>query len=101
MFYIFDPLYHCLDAFVKAMAQYGFEGLERDQIIETGKKIREEIGKDDPEKAAVLTYSEIQALAIRREMEKALLAKKLEAAAEDWGVPIGELEDAVVEGAKK
>ena len=42
------------DAFVEAMARYGFEGLSAFDIVNTGKQVREEIAKTDPERAAAL-----------------------------------------------
>ena len=42
------------DAFVEAMEKYGFPGLSAFDIVETGKQVREEIAKTDPEKAAAL-----------------------------------------------
>lgn len=89
------------DAFVKAMAGYGFEGLERDQIIQTSKQIREEIGAEDPQKAAVLTHREVRTLAIRREMEKVIQARKIQACADDWDTRVEDLADVVVNSAKK
>ena len=51
------------------MKNYGFENIAPSQIVSTGKKIRSDMAKDDAEKAAVLTHTEIQRLAIREEME--------------------------------
>ena len=42
------------DGFVTAMERYGFPGLSAFDIVETGKLVREEIAKKDPEKAAAL-----------------------------------------------
>ena len=53
MFHNID--YDCtLDAFVTAMEKYGFPGLSAFDIVDTGKLVREEIAKTDPEKAAAL-----------------------------------------------
>lgn len=52
MRHVFPP--NVLDAFVKAMERYGFPGLDAFDIVETGKKVRDEIAKEDPEKAAAL-----------------------------------------------
>jgi FMN phosphatase YigB (HAD superfamily) len=88
------------DAFVQAMKEYGFTGLKPEDIVESAKAIRAEIGKDDPEKAAILTHTEIRELAIRREMEKATLANRLEALAEDEGITVDALDDLVVKNAQ-
>ena len=89
------------EAFVKAMAQYGFEGLQRDDIVETAKEIRNEMNIQDPQQAAVLTHNQVRELAIRREMEKATTQKKLEACAEDWATSVDSLSSLVVANAKK
>jgi len=79
------------DAFVTTMEKYGFPGLSAFDIVETGKVVREEIAADDPEKAASLTHTEIRELAIRREMEKIILERKLESTAEDWATQVSSL----------
>eukprot|EP00980_Cylindrotheca_fusiformis_P004848 scaffold1034_cov127-Cylindrotheca_fusiformis.AAC.29 len=72
------------EAFAAAMERYGFEGVSSFDIVETGKMVRNEIAKKDPKKAAALTHTEIRKLAIRREMEKIILERKLEETAKDW-----------------
>jgi hypothetical protein len=89
------------EAFVDAMEQYGFKGLEPDDIVKTAKEIREEIGKVDPEKAAILTHTEVRELAIRREMEKATVAKRLQALADDEATTVDSLSKIVVESSEK
>mmetsp|Transcript_85275 Transcript_85275/g.246523 ORF Transcript_85275/g.246523 Transcript_85275/m.246523 type:complete len:408 (+) Transcript_85275:136-1359(+) len=79
------------DAFVSAMEKYGFPGLSAFDIVETGKQVREEIAKTDPERAAALTHTEIRELAIRREMEKMILQRKLKEVADDWATPVDSL----------
>ena len=86
------------EAFVKAMEHYGFYGLERNDIVQTAKEIREELG---PEKAAILTYREVRELAIRREMEKATVKQKLKALADDEATAVDSLADIVVENVEK
>lgn len=87
---------------MKTMAQYGFEGLERDQIIQTQKLIREEIAdKEGPEAAAVLTHKQVRQLAIRREMENVIQARKIQACADDWDTNVEDLADVVVNSAKR
>jgi hypothetical protein len=41
-------------AFAKAMERYGFKGVKPVDIVNTGKQIREEIGKTDQVRAAIL-----------------------------------------------
>jgi len=82
-------------AFVKAMERFGFPGLSAFDIVETGKQVREEIAVTDPEKAAALTHTEVRELAIRREMEKAILARKLQETADDWATPVESLTNIV------
>ena len=88
-------------AFARAMERFGYEGLTPNDIVETAKQIREEIAKDDPTTAAVLTHTEIRELAIRRELEKQMLSKKLKETADDWATPVDNLADVVVAHAKK
>ena len=88
-------------AFVKAMATYGFENLKPNDIVETAQKIRDEMNEVDPASAAALTHSELRLLAIRREMEKCTVERKLQACAEDWATTVTALSPLVVENAKK
>ena len=113
------------------MEKYGFPGLSAFDIVETGKVVREEIAANDPEKAASLwvssvtnifgigvmiwfednmhliqlfsnrTHTEIRELAIRREMEKIILERKLESTAEDWATQVSSLSPIVRKHAEK
>ena len=83
------------------MADYGFEGLERDQIIQTSKEMRKEISAEDPEAAALLTHRQVREKAIRREMEKVIQARKIQACADDWDTSVEDLADVVIDSAKK
>lgn len=89
------------EAVIKAMETFGFPGLQRDDLQKTAREIREELSRQDPAKAAVLTYREIRELAIRREMEKAVAARKLEALAEDEATTVDALDDLVTENARE
>uniref|UniRef100_A0A7S3L1T6 Uncharacterized protein n=1 Tax=Amphora coffeiformis TaxID=265554 RepID=A0A7S3L1T6_9STRA len=89
------------EAFVKAMARYGFTGLKRDDIVSTAKEIRDEMNIKDPKNAAALTHLEVRELAIRRAMEKATLKQKLQDCADDWATPVESLSSLVVANAKK
>lgn len=88
-------------AFVKAMATYGFENLKPNDIVETAQKIRDEMNESDPGAAAALTHSELRLLAIRREMEKCTVDRKLQACADDWATTVDALSPLVKENAKK
>jgi len=87
-------------AFSRIMNKFGFENIEPAQIVQTAKKIREEMAKEDAEKAACLSHTEIRRLAIREEMEKIVYRRKLEACAEDWATQVSSLSPLVVQNAK-
>lgn len=82
-------------AFVTAMERFGFEGVDAFDIVTTGKIVREELAETDPEAAAGLTHTEIREMAIRREMEKIILDRKLKQCADDWATPVEALSDIV------
>jgi FMN phosphatase YigB (HAD superfamily) len=88
-------------AFARSMESFGYDNIRPQDIVDTGVQIREEIAVNDPDKAAVLTHSEIRQLAIRREMERITLARKLKACADDWATPVASLSPIVVQHAKK
>ena len=88
-------------AFARAMNSFGFEGIQPNDIVQASKQIRQEISEEDPQKAAVLTHTEIRLLAIRREMERVILKKKLQATADDWATPVSDLSPIIVSHAKK
>lgn len=89
-------------AFARAMNNYGFTGIQPNDIVETSKQIREEImTAESPEAAAALSHTEIRVLAIRREMEKVIFHKKLKDTADDWATPVSSLSPVVVSHAKK
>ncbi|GAX27822.1 hypothetical protein FisN_13Hh071 [Fistulifera solaris] len=88
-------------AFARAMNNYGFTGIQPQDIVETSKKIREEMTAENPEAAAALSHTEIRLLAIRREMENVIFHKKLKDTADDWATPVSSLSPVVVSHAKK
>jgi hypothetical protein len=90
-----------LEGFVDAMARFGYTGLSPSDIVTTGKQIREEISKEDPIKAKALSHTQIRSLAIRREIEKIILERKLQACADDWATQVSSLSPLVVANAKK
>jgi activator of HSP90 ATPase len=59
------------------------------------------MAKTDPEGAAVLTHTEVRLLAIREEMERIILERKLKATAEDWATDVNSLTDIVVKSAQQ
>lgn len=85
-------------AFARAMERFGFDGIRPDQIVETARKIREELGDKE---AILLSHTEIRERAIRREMESVILDRKLNETADDWATPRSDLSPIVVNFAKK
>jgi hypothetical protein len=47
------------------------------------------------------THTEIRELAIRKEMEKIILSRKLKDTADDWATQVGSLSPIITEHAKK
>jgi len=88
-------------AFVTAMERFGFEGVNAFDIVNTGKLVREELHATDPEKAVGLTHTEIREMAIRREMERIILDRKLKQCADDWATPVSSLSDIVKKPAQQ
>lgn len=86
-------------AFAQAMERFGYSGIGPDEIDKTGRQIRLE--EMTPEEAAQLTHTDVRRLAIRRELEKAMLERKLKEVAEDWATPVSALADVVVAHAKQ
>lgn len=88
-------------AFARAMKRFGYENIEPQDIVLTGKKIRDDMAKTDAEKSATLTHTEIRRLAIREEMEKIEYQRKLQSCADDWATQVSSLSPLVVKNAKK
>mmetsp|Transcript_14507 Transcript_14507/g.21326 ORF Transcript_14507/g.21326 Transcript_14507/m.21326 type:complete len:410 (+) Transcript_14507:143-1372(+) len=88
-------------AFARSMNQFGFDDIEPNDIVKTGKRIREEMAETDPEESACLTHTETRRLAIREEMEKIEYQRKLQACADDWATNVSSLSPLVVQNAKK
>jgi hypothetical protein len=100
--YPLDPVIREANAaFARAMARYGFPDIEPDDINTRSVQIRNEIAKTDPERAAVLSHTEIRKLAIRKEMELVMLDRKLKECAIDWATNVDSLGPAVVASARK
>lgn len=88
-------------AFARAMQGFGFKDIEPDDINNRCKEIRSEMAKTDPKDAAALTHTELRTMAIRKEMEKITLDRKLQSCADDWATPVEDLSPVVVQHAKK
>jgi len=69
------------------MLNYGY-ALEPNDIVESGKRIREEAG---PIAGTAMSHTEVRLEAIRREMERKMLEKKLQECAEDWATEVESL----------
>jgi FMN phosphatase YigB (HAD superfamily) len=88
-------------AFARAMENFGYTGIQPQDINERSKQIRSELALKDPQAAATLTHTELRKLAIRRAMEEITLAQKLKDCADDWATPVTSLSPVVVKHAKK
>jgi len=88
------------EAFVKAMKNFGFDGIERDDIIDTARKMRAEIALTDPKRAAALSHTEIRLMAIRRQMETKIFLRSLEDIAADECIPVSQLSSIILNNAK-
>mmetsp|Transcript_28787 Transcript_28787/g.45330 ORF Transcript_28787/g.45330 Transcript_28787/m.45330 type:complete len:423 (-) Transcript_28787:67-1335(-) len=74
------------NAFVQKMAQYGYF-INPQDIVEAGKRIRESAGKN----GVAMSHTEVRMEAIRSEMERNMLQKKLAECAEDWATDVKDL----------
>lgn len=88
-------------AFARAMTQFGYDGIQPQDIVSTGKAIREEMALTDPAASAALSHTEIRRLAIRKEVEDIECQRKLQSCADDWATQVSSLSPLVVENAKK
>lgn len=89
-------------AFARAMKSFGFDDIEPDTIDKVGREIRQRVQEHDgPAAAAVLTHTQIREMAIRQEMEKIILQRKLQSCADDWATPVSALSNIVVSHARK
>lgn len=89
------------EAFVTAMTKFGYAGTAPDDIVQAAKDIRAETNLRDPKTAAALTHGQVRELAIRREMERITVQRKLQSCADDWATPVESLSPLVVANAKK
>lgn len=96
--YPIEPVLHDANTvFVKTMANYGYN-LDPNDIVEAGKRIREEAG---PIAGLAMSHTEVRLEAIRREMERKMLEKKLQECASDWATEVTSLTAPIRRSAEK
>lgn len=96
--YPIEPVLHdANEIFVQTMANYGYN-LEPNDIVEAGKRIREEAG---PIAGKAMSHTEVRLEAIRREMERKMLEKKLQECADDWATEVESLTSPIRNSAEK
>ncbi|KAL9178571.1 hypothetical protein ACHAXT_001909 [Thalassiosira profunda] len=95
--YPIEPVLHdANEVFSKLMSDYGYP-LSSEDINAASKRIREEAG----DRGGWLSHTEVRLEAIRREMERKMLERKLEECAEDWATEVESLTAPVRESAVK
>lgn len=95
--YPIDPvLKDANNVFVEMMKNYGYV-IDPNDIVETGKRIRESAG----ENGVAMSHTDVRIEAIRSEMERNMLDKKLAECAEDWATEVESLTAPLKESAKK
>ena len=85
-------------AFARSMKNFGYDNIAPEAIAVACQRIRDEL---PPEEALVMTHTEIRTRAIRQEMERVILERKLKETADDWATPVSDLSPIVVNFAKK
>jgi hypothetical protein len=89
-------------AFARSMKTFGFPGIEPEDINLSSIRIRKDIAeKDGVAAASALSHTEIRKLAIRENMERVMLHRKLQECAEDWATNVDSLGPVVVASAKR
>lgn len=97
--YPIAPVLHDANTvFVQTMANYGYDNLNPNDIVECGKRIREEAG---PIAGLALSHTQVRLEAIRREMERHMLTKKLQECASDWATEVTSLTSPIKQSAEK
>eukprot|EP00985_Skeletonema_marinoi_P018916 scaffold10698_cov213-Skeletonema_marinoi.AAC.23 len=95
--YPIDPVLNdANNVFVQKMAEYGYS-INPQDIVEAGKRIRESAGKN----GVAMSHTEVRLEAIRSEMERNMLEKKLAECAEDWATEVKDLTAPLKASAKK
>jgi len=88
------------EAFSKAMAKFGYEGVDPKDITFTSKSMREEMQDDEDGDTLPLTYTELRLRAIRYEMERFITGHKLQQIAIGTATSVDCLHHAVVASAE-
>ena len=86
------------ESFAKAMERFGYKGVQPSAIREAAKQIRKEMPQSE---AALLSFTQLRKLAIRRVMEDIAFNRKLDAMAEDFSTTVENLSKIVVEPARR
>ena len=95
--YPIDPVLNdANNVFVQKMAEYGYS-INPQDIVEAGKRIREAAGQN----GVAMSHTEVRLEAIRSEMERNMLQKKLAECAEDWATEVKDLTAPLKASAKK
>ena len=108
MYLLFTPNHHaCTPSFANAMHRFGYDGIQPNDIAETGRAVREEMAAQSSsssdqqrQAASALSFTETRLRAIRRQMEGVRLLRSLEDVAREWATPIGGLSPVVVDNCK-
>jgi FMN phosphatase YigB (HAD superfamily) len=88
------------EAFSRAMAKFGYEGIDPRDITFTSKSMREDENYDEDGNVIPLTYTEMRLRAIRYEMERFITFHKLEQIAAGTATTIDSLHPTVVASAE-
>jgi len=84
-------------AFARTMENLGYTGILPSDIVEAGKRVREE----NPESAVTMTHTDVRRLAIRRKMVEFMYQNNLKEVAKDWGTDVASLSITVVVNARR
>lgn len=90
-----------IHSFANAMHSFGYDGIQPNDIAETGRAVREELAAQSPDQASALSFTDTRMKAIRRQMEGVRLLRSLEDVAKEWATPVSGLSPVVVENCKK
>ena len=93
-----------MPSFANAMHRFGYDGIQPNDIAETGRAVREEMAaqssSDHRQQASALSFTDTRLRAIRRQMEGVRLLRSLEDVAREWATPVSGLSPVVVENCK-
>ena len=95
--YPIEPVLHDANkVFVQTMANYGYS-IEENDIVEAGKRVRAEAGPA----GTAMSHTDVRLEAIRQEMERKMLERKLEECADDWATEVESLTTPIRRSAEK